>query len=286
MAKAKHPLRRPGKWRQYRDMDHAVADHQLRLRRLRSLGKIESDDELFGCRKGHCGFGSKIPPHRANSPNPYHCSAMCRVAHVRLERKEAPRIARILVPLDRRPLFVTVASPSYCLAPRELAQFNVSGIVQSVKRGLKKAEEAAGQTIVAVGRVDFDLGKAQDGTVVIRPHVHLVVTGSDGRTLKIHLRQRYDSEAFPTLKPVVVKQIKDRGALRYTLKCRLGGPPNQCDTPVDFAHVRQRLTVGYEALFDEFLLKQKVGDLLVLFRIRRNGSQLESPNDKTKKTKK
>ncbi|MER8983703.1 hypothetical protein [Mesorhizobium sp. M0843] len=258
MAKAKHPLLRPTKWRQYNDMDHAETDHQLRLRRLRELGKIDPDDLLFECRKGHCGFGSKIPPHRTSSPNPFPCSAMCRVAHIRLERKEVPFISHLLTAFDPQPLFVTVASPSYWLRPEHLPKFNVSGIVQSIKRGLKKAEEATGQTIVAVGRVDFDLGKAQDGRVMVRPHVHLVVTGSDERTLKSHLRQRYDSEAFPTLKPVVVKQIKDRGALHYTLKCRLGGLPNQCDAPLDFAHNRQRLGVGYEALFDESASRETI----------------------------
>ncbi|MER9171646.1 hypothetical protein NKI12_30910 [Mesorhizobium australicum] len=180
---------------------------------------------------------------------------------------------------------MTVASPSYRLAPKDLPRFKFSGIIQSIKRGLKKAEEATGQTIVAVGRVDFDLGKAPDGAVIVRPHVHLVVTGSDVGTLKTHLRQRYDTAEFPGLKPVKVVPVKDKGALRYTLKCRLGGLPSQCDAPLDFALARQRLTVGYEALFDEFLLKHKVGDLLILFGIRRNGSQLEVLSDKTNDSK-
>ncbi|PBB81182.1 hypothetical protein CK218_12495 [Mesorhizobium sp. WSM3879] len=208
------------------------------------------------------------------------------MAHIRLERKEGPRIAQILAPLDRQPLFVTVASPTYWLAPKDLPQFKVSGIVQSIKRGLKKAEGASGQAIVAVGRVDFDLGYGLDGKVIVRPHVHLVVAGSDERTLKTHLRQRYDREAFRTLKPVKVLPVEDKGALRYALKCRLGGLPNHCDAPLNFALDRQRLIVGYEALFDEFLLKHKVGDLLILFGIRRNRSQLEVLNDKTTRIEK
>lgn len=264
------PLLIDNGWRQYETAEQAQRDHDRRIRRLVRHDACASTGLLLNCKDHFCGQDTGVNPRSILSG----CNAVCRVAQFHFEINQAPQIARLLSKIDRTPWFVTVVNPQYWIPLDQLPSFSLGAIKQSIARALSRLPAVdSRKPVVAVGRVDFDLSEPSNN-LQIRPHIHLIVANANEISLRNILRPRINRDVFPNLIPVLIKPISDIGALRYATKCKLKGLPKSDRVPPNIARARSRTSASAEEKFDRWLVNLKLGDLLVLYGLRRSGNSL------------
>lgn len=178
-------------------------------------------------------------------------------------------------------IFLTIIPVDGYLPLDGLADFD---LVAFRKRHHQKVRRCLPPGVLAVGAVDISLEVIENVESHWQAHIHLLIQGLDLTSKRIGLiRAAYPSdEGLRVKRPVACKWVTkgtERTTLGYALKrdferrsCYLAIPAQGSDRNPYWTSDSQGLKPDSSKMLDAALMSHTVGDLLLLFGVRRNRS--------------
>jgi hypothetical protein len=171
--------------------------------------------------------------------------------------------------------FVTITHPKWQLPIGKLAKANIPAVRQWLYRRFKRL----GSGVIAVGGFEASLNVELDGTSTWAGHVHLVVAGTDRKSLKKALQIEKHHRSKPYLRPVDVRAVPDLGRqLGYSLKRIARRRVAYIDGQGRQNRNQSNLSSSEQREFDAWLLGLPVGARTILIGFRAHAGRLRLVN--------
>jgi hypothetical protein len=238
------------------------SERQQRMaRRFERAGELPHDAEWQECEPNFC----------ATAP----CRDGCWFASRRHRYQMITEGHRLLSSLPGDLFFVTITHPKWELPVGQLAEANIPAVRQWLYRRFKRL----GSGVIAVGGFEASLNVELDGASTWAGHVHLVISGSDKKSLKQALQIEKHHRSKPYLRPVDVRAVPDLGRqLGYSLKRIARRRVAYIDGQGRQNRNQSNLSSSEQREFDGWLLGLAVGARTILIGCRAHGKRLRLVN--------